>query len=460
MLVTCILLVKPVCAQPTNPHSNQSNTEELSQLSDRILHRIIDIERFYLNYWMYANKEPRFRRMRYFAMQEAAAAGELAQSTVCLEELSRNLRAPSQVRSSNLTRGYIAGFVGTTLGGTSSGIELFSNTYTAIKNKVIGRNPGKAKKTFVQALNEIDNMLEERKVREAKVEDESIRKLHELEGDLLKFFRDWCVFEFVDIYADVKSYQASNSVYYAFDTTANIVSTVSYGQSIRGAKYPNQFGPSGINGIVGDSIFVAEAPVSSIAASFLYKRYFNQICKEINEEPHDPRTAARAARDLFHKRISLSSPQEVSELGAVKKRLDAYRLWNTRYEEYVVEHSKQLRHLDKVARQDNISGPAISFGSLVQCVLGTVSFYRFGNHPQTAQNLNFAGAISGEVANGANIAITTQSLVSQKLYEKELKKRGSLPSQLLEKRLRDLNDMETIIYPDGKLPDVPVTRKP
>lgn len=66
--------------------------------------------------------------------------------------------------------------------------------------------------------------------------------------------------------------------------------------------------------------------------------------------------------------------------------------------------------------------------------------------------------MAGEVGNCSNIFITTQSLISQKRYEKKLEAKNSLADQLLKTRLNALDEMETIIYPTDRPIDSPTVQ--
>jgi hypothetical protein len=85
-LFLCILLVPFPYAAHAEPALDAE--QRVEQLTNEILHKEIDLERFYLNYRVIGTKDPKFRRLRYFLLQTASAAFTLS-SNVTDIHLSR-----------------------------------------------------------------------------------------------------------------------------------------------------------------------------------------------------------------------------------------------------------------------------------------------------------------------------------------------------------------------------------
>jgi len=144
----------------------------IEEFTGRFLFEEIDLERFFTRYRAPATKEPYTRYLGYFPLQQAAAALFGASNVVNVQQTGQNLRTPEKVSISALKGADVRGLVGTVIGGASSGLELCSNGLAVLKNRL------------------------------KRIDPESTR-LYETEGRVLRYFRDWALYECADIYAEM-----------------------------------------------------------------------------------------------------------------------------------------------------------------------------------------------------------------------------------------------------------------
>ena len=428
---------------PDEPHSeNLTPTQaRVADLTHEIVKKEVDLERFYLKYKLVGNKDPRWRRARYLLLQQAATGVGIGATTVTIVEGGKNLKTPSKVNLGALHRSYRAGVIGASIGAGSSAIEFGSNIFTAAKNKLEHKDPGSIKKEMIRRVREIDALRAERDQLVSRLVDPVMIEICICEGKLLKLFRDWCIEEFAEVYADVKAYQASNNVYYAMDVTANSLVGAAYLLSIKSLVKPEAAKPTAVCGLVADSFYITSAPVSTVAYKMLYNRAYKSIGKELKFKLYDPEPEAKIEMAKLKTLLDSASVEHIGPFGA-HARLELLTLWSGRYDVYLKENEEQLRYLSKVALQNNISGPLISTSFLATDVMGAVAAYRLQEHPRGVNSLGFAGAISSTAGSGVSFLLTTKSAIEERKFQKHLRETGHLPEQLIGVRLVTLDELD------------------
>jgi hypothetical protein len=430
----------PLTSQP--PSASEMGLESrIGPLTHDLVKMEVDLERFYLNYKLVGNKDPRWRRARYFLLQQGATGAAMAATGIPIIETGKNLKHPTDVRPAVFRATNRIGVVAASVGGGSDVIELSSNVLTAVKNKLQHKDPGSVKKELIHRTKTIDTLAAERAALVAQLEDASIKEICECEGKLLKLFRDWCIYEFADVYADVKAYQSSNNVYYAMDLTANSLVGAVYLLSQSALTKPQVGKTAAVTGIVSDSFYIGSAPVSAVAYKLLYNRAYKNFGKEMKQKLYDPESEAKVEMVRLEKLLANAPVERIGPFGS-HARLELLELWSARYDEYVRKNEEELRHLAKVSQQNVIQGPVISSSYLATDVMGAIAAFRLEGHPRGVDSLAFAGSISSTAGSAAFFMLSNQWLISENRFEKKLRKEGKLPEQLIAQRLSQLDDLD------------------
>jgi hypothetical protein len=426
-----------------------NNIGRVNELTNLILKEEIDLERFYTRYRIAGSKEPRLRRLRYFLLQQAATSLFLGSNIVSVQQFGGHLSNPKGVSIRALRNSNNAGLIASAFEGGSSGLEFGSNWFLARTNKKHERDPGFAKRIVRIKLEQIENLLAERDQLLGNNGDDRLYELCLAEGDVLRYFRDWCVYEFADAYADIKSYQASNNVYYALDVTSSSVYLASYVLSYRGLYNPFYFASSSIVGIVGDSLGIVSAPGSSLAYKLLYKHQTNRLSKYLGQQFYDAEAKTKNAVAKLEELSFIGSQKNLSRIDQLRTRLTVYKLWAERHHVFIEKRETELRRLSKIAEQSNIAGPLISGAFLQQDIIGAVAGYRLRKNLKASNNSVFAAAIPITAASGSSFALTSYWFVDDVLHTNYLKRRNELPLEMLQKRLITLDELSSIL--DGSI---------
>ena len=528
--LVAILLSVPFFAAPIEAAPAAEVTPEEQQidaLSYDILHKEIDLERYYLHYRVKGTEQPKWRRLRYYALQVASTSTGLACNIIFTKLAKEGLKAPgvqnfgkgdadtddtpetaqeaandfeapevaapqtqgsngpvgggalsTQARSTNSSNSsgtanritpnessdasepdtnnqvkaaFVLNTISTGLDGASNTIELGSNLLTCLKNKKLKTDPASTVNNVIARIKEIDQLILER--------DSIVQKnpflpeapIYQAEGRVLKAFRNWCLSEFADVYAEVKSTQSSSNVYYVLALAADAMYLTGSILGLRALSpgKDNLNGPAIINSIVGDSIYMSSVPVSTVAGSLLYKYHRNKLEDKLKQELENNEPDAKAAMAQLNKVIQSADIKTLRRARSIQVRASAYLLWAGRYDRYIDKELVELRHQSKVAHQGEVSGPVLSGSFLATDILAAIGFYRFPNDARRGSSLAYAGSIASTSASSTSLFLTNYNLFSEILHRRKLKKQGILPEQLLAERFQTLDQLDIMIRPKG-----------
>ena len=530
-ILLVLLSLQLVFVQIAEAADATPDEQRIEQLSYEILHRQIDLERFYLKYRVSGTEEPKWRRLRYYALQVGATSTALACNLIFLNLGKKGLKAPgvqnfgkadadtddapdspeeaaaqaagaadaptgdsasgsneaspgaagattsrrssTRIATSTANRitsqgsdaeepdtnkevkaAFVMNLISTLLDGTSNGIELGSSMLTCIKNKRNKVDPASTVEKVVARIKDIDSLIAERDALVLRNADAPAAAIHKAEGRVLKTFRDWCLSEFADVYAEVKSTHSSCNLYYILALCADsmyLSGSILGLKALRpGKEYLN--GPAIQTSIIGDCFGVSSAPASTIAGKFLYKYHRKKLKKKLQEELGDSEEDAKAAMAELNKEIASADISALRKARSVRERASAYLLWAGRYDRYIDKQLDELRHQNKVALQGELSGPVISGSYLATDILAAVGFYKFPNDARRASSLAYSGSIVSTAGNTSSLFLTNYYLFSEILRRKKLRKKGILPEQLLADRFKTLDQLDTLIRPTASKP--------
>jgi len=430
----------------------------LEQLTRDILSKEIDFDRWYTQYKLVATHEPRWRHLRYFFMQDSAAALYLASQTEGLCDTAGGLHNPERVTTHGLRSASELGLVGSVLEGTSSAFELGSNALLAMKNKRLGRNPEAARKIAFQRLQEIDRLLKERYQLVEMTKGKSNSVVYESETKLLKYFRDWGAFDFADIYAEVKAYQSSSNVYYAFDVVGSTGYFASYLLGLKGCTDERYNGPSYISAIFADGVFLPAAQAYSYAYKHFYKYWHERLSRQLHERFYDAQPQAKeslhqleldagVAKGGTAQATTQATSQNLSDSLRIRlaKRISVYEHWSKRYDRLAAKRQIDVKRAEEVARQSELSGPAIAGPFLAADIMGVDATYHLAHNRKASNASAFAGFIPTTLASVADLGQTSALFYGDLVHNRNLKNQNALPEELLHQQLRTLDELDAIL---------------
>jgi len=423
----------------------------IDAITNQILHKEIDLERYYLQYRVYGSKVPKSQRIRFAAGQIASAAAGLASSIWLVKISGANVHHPDQITDGENRRAIRVGIVSILLDAGSVGLEFGSNGYTALKNIILKKSPGAAVKEVVRRVEEIDSLCAQRDALVAKFPESDLGGVYRVEGRVLKSFRDWCLSEFADVYSDIKSLQSSYNVYYALDLAADGLYLASYLLGLQSFKSDRFTRPSVVTGLVGDGFGIASAPASSRSYYLFAKYWRKRLQKKFQEALKDAESDAKSAMSELNREIASRDITVLENTPNVQNRTTAYALWSARYDKSIDDSLEDIRHNNKVALQGELTGPLISGTYLTQDVLGMASISnRLKGRDRAQNNLNMAGAIAATAGTGFSLGLTTYWLFDDIRHRTRMRKKEELPEQILAKRLKTLDELDSMLISSSR----------
>ena len=427
-----------------------SEERQIDAITNQILRKEIDLERYYLQYRIYGSQEPKSRRLRFFAGQVASAAASLASSIMLARVSGGNVHHPELVNNNEGKRALRAGMLGVLLDGASVSLEFGTNGVTALKNIIMKKSPGAAVKQVIARVREIDALRAERDALANKFPDSDLTGVYKAEGRVLKSFRDWCLSEFADVYSDIKAMQSSYNVYYAVDLAADGLYLASYLFSLKSYTDSRALWPTVTTGIVGDGFGIASAPASGRSYYALAKFWRYRLKKKFQESLKDSEDDAKAAMADLQKELASKDISLLEGNTSVQTRASAYALWSARYDKYLDDSLDELRHANKVALQGELSGPLISGAYLQQDILAGYALHHYRARPKAENNAFLAGAVGAAAGTGVSLLLTNYWLFDDYRSRWKLKKKKELPEQLLAKRMKTLDELDTLLISASK----------
>jgi hypothetical protein len=432
--------------QPGEP-----DTTELVQLTRDALAKEIQLERQYLQYTIAAQQGPEWRWLRYPLLSDVASGCGLAKGITLIAERGKNLDSPGKLSKRVIGGARITALTGNIIGASASGIELGANGLLALKNKMHHCDPSTGKRCFMQNLRELDDALNRLQTRLAQSGNSQSVQLLASECRLLKAFRDWDVHEFAQYYADIKSRQSSNSVFYALNIASNVAESAAYLLALKGFHRSHWYKPSSVCSILDDSIGFFSGPTRVAVKRLLFNAYFDKFSRAVNERIYDRDLEVYAQMESFKQQVASASKETRELAGPIDKRLEAYTFWNDRDDELVRKVLSHLRHVRSITEQNLLAGPLTSSASLASDFLGAITAYKDFGNPKTTNNIAFAGAISSCAASGVSVYLTTHYLFEDIRYTAKLKRAHSLPDDILMDRLKVLDEVQKLVGLPGAL---------
>ena len=429
----------------TQPESEADLASEIVDLTNQLLLKEIDFERYYIQYRIDGSKEPKYRRLRFFLLQQAAGSGALASNIINTVECGSHLGTPEQTSSAVFKASGRLGLTTTILGGTASGIELGANGLIALKNKWNHEDAASARQNAIDRLHEIDSLADRRDALIRRFHDGEAHEIFVQEGKLLRTFRQWCIYEFSDVYSDTKSYQASANVFYVADIAAYSTAYVSYLQALRAFTNTRRSAAAVHNGVVCDSLFTVEAPATAVA----YKQFYNDAWKRISADlkctPKDVEADAKQQMVQLEHLAAMADESTIGQVGHIASRLAVYSFWSTRYDKYIDKRMADMRRVSKIALQSTVSGPLLGATGLAQDIFNEFGVYRYRNSPFRANSLAFAGAATSTLGGLASVTLTGWWFADELRYQRDAARKNVLPRQLMQDRLRTLETLTDML---------------
>ncbi len=440
-----IIILPPAnCAEVAFQDPSSDFSAQYTTLTKKIILAGIQLERFSLNYRRESVKQPKYRRIRYFLSQEAAAGCELGFEITATEQFNKGRKRPLQISTGALRGSLNGALVGSIIGGAGSALELTSNGMLAVNNRRHGFSPGLANKFVINKLKEIDSLLADRDKLINSNSNNPAYARAVLEGEILKELRNAFLDEYSHFHADARGYASATNCYYAINVATSAVGATAAAVAFRGVLNPHLNGTANVLFIVAGALDIINPLLSSSVGDYMRRHALKSFSDQVGGNERFDYASLAAARA---KLLATGTPEGgtlMPEL-PILDRLAIYEQSGDLFRTQIDSETRWMRHFEKVALQSSLLGPIVGGGLMAQGILGTTGYYRYPIRPRKQLSLFYDGAIVGTSA----VAIATVGnaawLLASYSYENHLRKQQLLPEQLIQDRLDHLNQLEKSI---------------
>ena len=419
-------------------------TEQYTAITKQLLLKGVELERFSLHYRLEAFKQPKFRRLRYFLTQEAGMSCVLAFEIVADKQFGTGKHHPLKVSPSALHGAFATAMTGAIIAGAGSCLELASNALLAIKNKRHGFDPGSANKFVISRMRQFDQLLAERDALVAAHPDHPGYARAVVEGRILHELRSAFINEYGHFHADARGYAAFSNLFYLFNAATAAVGATAAGIAYKSVTEPKLVGPVNILFIITGGLAMASPLLSTAAGSLIRKRDYDSTLKQVGVGQIFDSSQLTADR-MCLEQLSSDSPGSLMPALPAVERLALYTESDQLFRKQLDNETRILRHLEKVALQSYVFGPAIGGCFLTQGILGTIGYYKYSLRPRKLFNYSYNGAVVGTAGAGLAVVGTAAALLAEWSYENRLRKEKRLPVQLIQERLAHIDEVEKIV---------------
>jgi hypothetical protein len=433
----------PAQAEIAGSNREEEFSKQYTALTSKVILAGVELERFSLKYRRASTEQPKFRRLRFTLAQEAGAAGSLAFEVTALKQFNEGRNHPLQINPSALHAALATALVGSVIAGSGSSLELASNAALAYKNKRRGFDPRAANRFVVAHVKALDALLNEHDALVAAHTDSPAYERAVAEGKMLRQIRNASLAEYATFHSDVKGYATFTNLFFFLNALTNSLAATGLGVAYKAIDTPKYNAPTNIIFIATGAVVMAVPIISSAAGKYMKEHAYHSFAKQVGETPHFEMKEFDAARQHLEVLSAAGTGTLIPALPAMT-RLAYYSNSSQRFKKQIIDETTVARHLEQVALESTLLGPLIGGTLMTQGIFGTVGYYKFTFKPRRQLNYALRGAIAGTPGAALAVGGTAAWYVAGLAYEYRLKKEHRMPSQIIDERLKHLDEIEAL----------------
>lgn len=440
LFVLCLSMIVS-CLGPTTAYANDFNTAQGEQVltlkerfaaTDRALFlELVKMAKFNLHFHLEANRHQKWRGFSYPVARETGTALTFAATLIDLRQQARGLSNPARISRNELKNALACGITGNAISGSASSLELLQNTWVMLKEKEKGHSPASSLTFIENIVAETDRLLEIRAQLEQEEPSEQRRKVIDLETKLIQRIRQQLLFEFGTWSCHSRDQAWRENTFYSIDALQNFMRMSAGIMALKAFKHPQLARSSVIWALVSNSLATVNPIVRNYAGLAIRKHQKRKIAKAI---PFERPSVTSTELDDLQQQLSLETNQDwlrkVSTLNYRTEKLDTE----------LDRETKDIERYRQIAQQQSISGPLIGLTGVASSTLATVAVFGYRHDINTANKLGFSGRITQGTGQAYALINTPYTILKGTIRNRRLSRRGELPSQILQERLKRLDD--------------------
>ena len=441
-------------------NTSPSNLEtQIDNLSLQILLKQVELERYSIHYNQEAVKQGRWKGWRYGFWNEVNSGLGLGGGITSVANRGKYLHRPAGVRRNTQEGANIVPMIGTIIGAGAAGGEFGINLMHEFQAHKKGYGSTQAKQKVLALKTEINQMLDKRdSLVRVEGSDPSLSgrfEVDQVEGKVLRDMRDQKLQQFERFHLAKRRLYWFQQIQYLFDIAKNITNAAGYEQAYLSLRKRNRVynGNAGVCFVVSGGLTMV-GPVAS--------RLFGKIMAEQQRRSLRGITATTEAATLAQLKtdhamldqLTTSGKIAPEKIDVVVRRSAVYANSEKQFEEEVNKSEAANARAKLVATQNIGAAQYVGGSKIASGILFIIPGYdrRYngkGYRADRATNDNlFASAVIGLPATTFSIIDTLRINIQGEMTRQKQLKSGTHPSQLAQKRLKELDDLEASIKAD------------
>ena len=429
---------------------------QVDDLTRQIILNEVELERFNLHYKKEVGKQGRWRGLRYSAFQEANFSLNLANGIVSTSERSMHFNNPQHVSANRVEKANVTGMVGSIIGASAAAFELGITEFQDLRASHDGFSPRLARAHVLELKNEIDRLMDEResliKVEQAAPLLNRDVEIDLLEGKVLKDLRDLTLAEFGTFHIRARRSVAFQKSIYFLDMSKFTCSAIgSFFAYMALHKHDRKWNTRAGVLFATSGALIMTAPILSrligVAAEKYHKHFISPVTRDAQNREVGTLQADEAALEQLCGQGN-GSPDHVKK---PLERVAVYHIQDKGFQGQL-HQSLQEQRAGKLTATQNIGGGlfvgACKLTSGILFIVPGVIANGKTLRDDRVTNYNLGAAAIVSIP-GSSVAIldTLRIQIKAELTRRRQIKTGTLPRQLLDARLAQLDEIEKRLAP-------------
>lgn len=443
--------------ESTDPQMAMSRADELTR---QIILKLIELERFNLHFKQNVGKQGRWKGWRYAVFQEANFGLNMAGGINNVGERGQHLHRPSGVSVNRVGMGNAICMIGSIIGASGAAIEFWINQYHDWEAARKGFSPRAARKHVLELKDQIDKLMAERALMVRIEKSAPLLTAHaeidDAEGRVLKDMRDLGLLEYSKFHIGQRRFMAFQQSLYFFDlakySTSAIGSFFAYMSLHKHRRVWNN--RAGVLFDISGALTIA-APLASRGIGILAGKFHKHLISDISKDVETREIAQLEKDEAILEQLCKGGRCPADSVAAAVERAEVYNKSSMGFQNELQSSLAANRKAKLVAQQNIASGLFVGGTKIAAGSLFNVVGKRYNTNSALSGRVTnydlFVAGILGVVGSGVSFADTLRLQVRGEIARHKLAKQGRLPGQLINTRLKQLDEMEQRLKTSAKV---------
>jgi hypothetical protein len=434
----------------TDPNTAVNQVDELTR---QVLLKIVQIERFNINYSLNVAKQGRWKGWRYAAFQEVNAGMGLAGAIIGTANRGYHLHTSTHLWTQLQESACYVPMIGSIIGASAAALEFWINEYHDMEANRKGFSPHKARKYVQDRVNEINALLDKRDAY-LKIESSSPAlaghvRIDTVEGKILDDLRDQAILEFERFHVNARKLLAFQQAQYFFDFAKYTINAIGFEFAYLSLHKHRRIWNyrAGVMFDIAGPIFMASPILSRVigkGVGEMNKHFLKSLTQDIHDRSVKTLQADESALSQACQETRVAPPSATAGID----RQEIYKLQDKTFSDEISSGLKSISKAKLTATQNIGAGLFVGSLKLAQGILFTIPGYYHAYNSKTIRATRvtnfdlFAASVVSIPAGAFSMVDTFRIQVQGEINRHKLLKAGTHPKQVAARRLKELDEIE------------------